>query len=166
MQSTNLRRSSRDTLQLDRRGTLRHRHHPVSAWAVVCKKMSRVEPQIRRLRTHRRSVEEVAADSRVLPGAARTPDTTVGAAEGSILPPEAGLGTWSAMSTSGGGQHGAHQGEGSIAVVRRSSLCWPWCDDGDEEKGCEAATCSSSRCKSALKCHSRTAFPRSNVLSC
>jgi hypothetical protein len=127
-----LRRSSRDTLQLDRRGTLRHRHHPVSAWAVV----------------HRRSVEEVAADSRVLPGAARTPDTTVGAAEGSILPPEAG------------------QGEGSIAVVRRSSLCWPWCDDGDEEKGCEAATCSSSRCKSALKCHSRTAFPRSNVLSC
>lgn len=97
--------------------------------------MSRAGPQIRRPRTHRRSVGEAAADSPVLPGAAHIPDTTVGAAEGSILPLEAGLKPGQRYRLAGGGQHGRTRGR---VVLRLSGIVvfvGHGADDGEEKGG-------------------------------
>lgn len=85
---TNLQHSSRDTLQLDRRGNL-HRL-PLSVRVAACTQVSLTNHAIRDLRTRRRSVGEAGADNPDLrTGADRSPDTT-GGAVGDSNPPEEG----------------------------------------------------------------------------
>lgn len=120
---------------------------------------------MRYVRTRRRSVGEAEADSpvRLRTGADRNLDTTVVVAGGSNPPEaEAGLASWSVMWAGGRGMaQGQTRGRVVLGLTGIVIFVGHGAGDGDEERGW-TATCPSLYCRSALKCHSRAAFPRSN----